>query len=59
MTHFRHCESFSELFHGPPTRDLIMTPADTYNACGYCFDLLQCEDILRQCIKMGYNLVMY
>ena len=43
---------------GPSARKII-TPADNYYACGYCFDLMQYEKILRQCIKIGYNSAMY
>ena len=32
-----------------------MTPADNYNACGYCCDWMPCGKILRQCIKIGYS----
>ena len=32
-----------------------MTPAVNFYACGYCFDLMQCEKLLRQCIKIGYS----
>ena len=34
-----------------------MTPAVNLYACGYCFDLIQCEKTLRQCNKIRYNLV--
>ena len=32
-----------------------MSPADIYNACGYCSDWMPCEKILWQCIEVGYN----
>ena len=59
MTHFRHCETFSKFFLGPPPGGLIMTDAVNVHACGYCFDLMHCEKIFRKCIEIGYSLVMY
>ena len=59
MIQFRHCETFSKIFRGPPPGGLNMTPAVNFYASGYWFDLMQCEKILRQCIEMGYNWVMY
>ena len=35
----------------------MMLAVDFY-ACGYCFDLMQCEKTLGQRIEIGYNLVM-
>ena len=32
-----------------------MTPAVNFYARGFCFDKIQCEKILRQCIKIGYS----
>ena len=59
MTHFRHCETFSQLFLRPPPRGLIMAPAVGCYACGYCFDLMQCGMILWQCIKIRYSLARF
>ena len=59
MTHFRHCETFSKFFLGPAPRGLIMTPAVNFYACGYCFELMQYEKIIRQCIKIGFSSIMY
>ena len=59
MTHFRHCETFSKFFLGLPRHGLFLTGAVNFFTCGYCFDLMQCENILRQCIKLGFSLVMY
>ena len=57
MTHFRHCETFEIFFLHPRPRGQIMTSAVNLYACGYCFDLIQCEKTLRQCNKIRYNLV--
>ena len=65
---FRHCETFSRFsseFFFPKyqrgyllRRGLIMTPAVNCFTRGYCFDLMHCEKILRQCVKIGYNSVI-
>ena len=36
-----------------------MTPAVNFYACGYCFDLMQCEKTLQQCFKIRYNMVIF
>ena len=59
MTQFRHCDTFSKFFPGPPPRGLIMTCAVNFHVCGYCFDLMQCEKILLHFIKIGYILVIF
>ena len=56
--------NFFEFFPGAPRvqflrRGLIMTPAVDFYACTYCFDLMQCEETVVRCMKIGYNLVMH
>ena len=57
-----HCEIFFQIFGQPFARPgylfrrrIIILPPHNFCACGYCFDLKQCENILRQCIKVGYS----
>ena len=64
--YFWHCETskiFLSFFPRPPRGKLLrggltMTPAVNFFTRGYCFDLMQCEKLLRQCVEIGYNSVI-
>ena len=36
-----------------------MTPVVNSNVCGYCCELMLCEETLRQCIEIGNSSVMH
>ena len=60
MTHFRHCETFSKkldfFLAAPPARINItartkMTPVVNFYACGYCCDLMLCDNYFGNVLR--------